>query len=400
MLAFSRRPLLRRSTHHASQEWFPALQNAVGEMHDACALTEIAALCISGNGPTVVAESGETLLWNEDGVQLGGASLFIPRLVTFKNKFPEAWEGSTRIFSGPEYLLWLLTDSACTILPAPSFTAAYWDCDTLVDAGFTREEAGRLPPFVSPATVLAGLSRKAASFLGAEDVGFKTGLPVICGAPDFVSALVGTGTVEPGVLCDRAGSSEGLNFCSNVRVAGDRIRTLPSIIPGLWNASVLTVGDGRANESGARFDDFKLKYERETGSVIDYPALVATILSNDGNEATLDQGKYLMIEIALNLKSAGLLLKAEAQKLGLPFPDTMRVCGGQAKCAQWNQMKADITGMTVIAPEMPDAELTGDAAFAFMGLGFFPDIQAAAKAMYKAGDVFYPNREPPVTIQY
>lgn len=400
-LATSRRGFLLHNTEHASEEWLPALRDALAAMLPGVSAGRgIAALCVSGNGPTVVAETGETLLWNEEGVELEGPSLFLPRLVTHKNKFPEAWEKSSLIFGAPEYFLWLLTDKACTILPARSFADVYWDGRALEGALFSREEAAKLPPFMESAQRLGGLSQKAASFLGAQDAGVTAGLPVFCGAPDFVSALVGTGTVESGVLCDRAGSSEGLNFCTRERIAGDGIRTLPSVIEGLWNASVLNTPDGRANESGARFEEFKLKYERETLSPIAYDDLVFRLITSDGTDATLDRGKYLMIQIALNLKGACARLKCEAAKLGIAFPEVMRVSGGQAKCALWNQMKADITNMAIEVPAVPDAELAGDAAFAFTGLGLFPNIQAAARALYRADSVYYPNGEPPVTIQY
>lgn len=383
--AFSRRPFLLCNTEHASKEWLPAFQNALQDLISQSPEIRPSGICVSGNGPTLVAQSGETLLWNEKVVQLKSSSLFIPRLLAFKDKFPDVWKKSELVFSGPEYFLWLLTGEPCTILPEKRFESAYWNKQLLLESGFSADEINKLPSFKEPSHKLAGLSRKASSFLGAEEFGIKEGLPVFCGAPDFISALVGTVTVKPGILCDRAGSSEGLNFCTAVPLEGEKIRTLPSVVPELWNASVLLP------DSGSKFDSFKLKIERELGSQIEYSVLVQEIIGSDGTNASLDQGKYLMIQTALNLKDAIGILKDAAAKKEIPFPDEMCVAGGQAKSALWNQMKADITGMKISVPSCPDAELLGDAAFAFTALKVFPSLTSASESLFFKAETFYPQ---------
>ena len=383
--AFSRRPFFLCNTEHASKEWLPAYQNALQDLVSQSPEIRPSGICVSGNGPTLVAQSGETLLWNEKVVQLKSSSLFIPRLLAFKDKFSDVWKKSGLVYSGPEYFLWLLTGESCTILPEKRFESAYWNKQLLLESGFSNDEINKLPSFTEPSHKVAGLSRKASSFLGVEEFGIKEGLPVFCGSPDFISALIGTATVKPGILCDRAGSSEGINFCTAVPLEGEKIRTLPSVVPELWNASVLLP------DSGSKFDSFKLKIERELGKQIEYSVLVQEIIESDGTNASLDQGKYLMIQTALNLKDAIGILKDAAAKKGVPFPDEMRVAGGQAKSALWNQMKADITGMKISVPSCPDAELLGDAAFAFTALKVFSSLTCASESLFSKAETFYPQ---------
>ncbi|WP_288750453.1 FGGY-family carbohydrate kinase [uncultured Treponema sp.] len=383
--AFSRRPFFLCNTEHASKEWLPAFQNALQDLVSQSPEIRPSGICVSGNGPTLVAQSGETLLWNEKVVQLKSTSLFIPRLLAFKDKFSDVWKKSGLVYSGPEYFLWLLTGESCTILPEKRFESAYWNKQLLLESGFSNDEINKLPSFTEPSHKVAGLSRKASSFLGVEEFGIKEGLPVFCGSPDFISALIGTATVKPGILCDRAGSSEGINFCTAVPLEGEKIRTLPSVVPELWNASVLLP------DSGSKFDSFKLKIERELGKQIEYSVLVQEIIESDGTNASLDQGKYLMIQTALNLKDAIEILKDAAAKKGVPFPDEMRVAGGQAKSALWNQMKADITGMKISVPSCPDAELLGDAAFAFTALKVFSSLTCASESLFSKAETFYPQ---------
>ena len=383
--AFSRRPFFLCNTEHASKEWLPAFQNALQDLVSQSPEIRPSGICVSGNGPTLVAQSGETLLWNEKVVQLKSSSLFIPRLLAFKDKFSDVWKKSGLVYSGPEYFLWLLTGESCTILPEKRFESAYWNKQLLLESGFSNDEINKLPSFTEPSHKVAGLSRKASSFLGVEEFGIKEGLPVFCGSPDFISAFIGTATVKPGILCDRAGSSEGINFCTAVPLEGEKIRTLPSVVPELWNASVLLP------DSGSKFDSFKLKIERELGKQIEYSVLVQEIIESDGTNASLDQGKYLMIQTALNLKDAIGILKDAAAKKGVPFPDEMRVAGGQAKSALWNQMKADITGMKISVPSCPDAELLGDAAFAFTALKVFSSLTCASESLFSKAETFYPQ---------
>ena len=387
VLAKSRRKFLLVKTEHSSKEWFPALQNATAELFEQATESKVDGICISGNGPTLVATSGETFLWNEEAVQIKSPSLFIPRIISFKNKYSGVWEKTQYIFGAPEYLIWLLTDKACTILPDERYRKAYWTDEDLAAAGLTSDDIAKLPPFKMSSEKIGGLTHKAVSFIGGEEHGIEDGLPVFLGAPDFVAALVGTATVEENTICDRAGSSEGINFCTKEPLYGDNIRTLPSIVPGLWNASVLLP------DSGSKFAAFKQKIDRELGESVDYNDLLDRMIDSDGSSAALDQGKYLLIQTALDVKSAIETLRKAAFEKGLPFPDKMTITGGQASNDKRNQMKADITGIKIQVPSCSDSELLGDAAMALAGMGVFGSIQEASKKLFSAGKLFVPAVE-------
>lgn len=387
VLAKSRRKFLLVKTEHSSKEWFPALQNATAELFEQAPESKVDGICISGNGPTLVATSGETFLWNEEAVQIKSPSLFIPRIISFKNKYSGVWEKTQYIFGAPEYLIWLLTDKACTILPDERYRKAYWTDEDLAAAGLTSDDIAKLPPFKMSSEKIGGLTHKAVSFIGGEEHGIEDGLPVFLGAPDFVAALVGTATIEENTICDRAGSSEGINFCTKEPLYGDNIRTLPSIVPGLWNASVLLP------DSGSKFAAFKQKIDRELGESVDYNDLLDRMIDSDGSSAALDQGKYLLIQTALDVKSAIETLRKAAFEKGLPFPDKMTITGGQASNDKRNQMKADITGIKIQVPSCSDSELLGDAAMALAGMGVFGSIQEASKKLFSAGKLFVPAVE-------
>lgn len=360
--------------------WMGALAAAVGKLSEE-EKASVAGLCISGAGPTVVLDDGLTFRWNE---KLGGESgevkvpsaaarsLFLPRILELKNRFPKEYASSSRVFSGPEYFIYQLTGTALTILPEARFEQAYWNDEAALACGI---DSGKLPGFATPGERAGELSQAASTALG-----LAAGLPVFCGAPDFVVALIGTNTLQAGRLCDRAGSSEGFNFCTDRQVFTPATRTLPSVIPGLWNISVLST------ESGRIFVEYKHRLEKERGATIDYPQLVDAALKNPQSE-----GGKIIRQIIEQVKASVSQLKNALAENGIDFPASMTVTGGQAKNDSWMQMKADALGMALEICNCPDSELTGDACVAWFGLGVYGGLQDAANHIVKVTKRFTPN---------
>jgi len=59
----------------------------------------------------------------------------------------------------------------------------------------------------------------------------------------------------------------------------------------------------------------------------------------------------------------------------------MRVCGGPARSAFWNTVKADVTGFPVAVPAVLETAVLGSAILAGVGTGAYPDLPAAIQAM-------------------
>lgn len=373
-----RKSFMEPDSRFAANQWMAALAHCIKKI----GLTdyEICAVCVSGAGPTVVLQNGLTVRWNEVlpekleiPEELKG-SLFIPKILTAKKLFSDDFEKSDFIFSGPEFFIYQITGTAVTILPEKRFEAAYWKKGDGALLGFDEE---KLPSFKSTGQLAGHLTPVAASALG-----LKAGIPVFCGGPDFVVALIGTNTLLPGRVCDRAGSSEGFNFCTDTAFFTPKTRTLPSVIPGLWNISVLS------EESGRIFVEYKHRLEKEKGFVLDYPALVKEALSNPQSE-----GGKIVSRILEQVRASVGLLKAALAERGIELPVEMAVTGGQAKNDLWMQRKADSLAMTLEICNCADSELTGDACAGWYGLGLYSSIQDAADYMVKVTKRFFPKNE-------
>ncbi len=318
----------------ASDEWLNALCKATNALRKEEKYS-IEAICVSGNGPTIVSEDGTTLLWNEraEKPNVSTDSIFIPRFDFFKKKYQNEWKNSAAIFGGFEFVLFKLTGNAISLLPSPDFSRAYWTNDELFRTGFTKDDAKKLPPFVNAGNFVGKITANAAI-----KTGLLEGTLVFAGAPDFFCALIGTGTIFPGKICDRAGSSEGLNLCTKKAIFADGIRTLPSVIPGRWNASILIPESGR--------------------------------LKSENPQKLLD----------IFCKSVE-KLKNEAKKNGEDFSDEIKITGGQSKDLYWILQKEEASKTKIIATWCSDAELIGDLILARVALGDYDDITEACEIL-------------------
>lgn len=416
VLSFSKIEFTSTDKSKIALEWFEALKESISALkkNQIESLSEninlvdsktgtlnIDAICISGNGPTIVSEDGTTLLWNApvdsslipdikkilppELSEKFSHSLFLPRILAFKNLYKNQFE-KQKIFSGPEYLIWRLSNSQITILPEDRYEAAYWNDQVLTAiSGSTannsspekNESTGincspSMGPFVKPGFNCGTITKEIASQLK-----ISSSTKVIAGGPDFTVALIGTNTLQQGKLCNRAGSSEGLNWCTAKPVFASGIRTLPSVIPGLWNASILS------HNSGDRIADCKQAYEKENNVEISFSQYIKLCIEEKDKN-----GAQILQELSDFFKDGISKFRTLSKENNIPLRETVMVTGGQAKNPLWLKHKAECSQINLATCEIPDSELIGDAVLASYGLGLYDSIQEAAEKMVKIKNVF------------
>ena len=333
VVSFSKYNYVDYNNRMIAHKWLNALIQCVTKIkrHIDSSLICIKAVSISGNGPTVVSKSGMTLRWNEEysiDKNLTGKSLFLPKILGFKNLFSKEFERSEFIFSGPEFLIYELTGKAVTVLPEKRYESAYWTQQQLEKLGI---QANKMPPYCEVGQIIGNLTDEAIKLLRISDL-ILNSVPVFSCGPDFIAALIGTGTLSCGSICDRSGSSEGFNFCIDKPISGENLRFLPSVIPGLWNISALLTISSKLSE--------KQRLEKVCNCVN--------------------------------------MLKNYAIKNGLEFPKSMTVTGGQTRNKSWMRKKAEALNMNLLVCDCSDSELLGDACVAWYGLGKYNSLQEAA----------------------
>ncbi|MDR3342572.1 MAG: FGGY-family carbohydrate kinase [Treponema sp.] len=348
-------------------------------------------VCISGNGPTLVpvTSDGETtppLHWYDGrvvplGSGPGPASLFLPHAAWFREHERELYEKTGQLFSAQEWLSFRLGADPVTVLPT-AYEPYYWDAAQCSAAGL---DIRKFPPFVPLGSIIGRVSAAAARRFS-RGGGLSPGIPIIAGGPDFIMALIGTGALRPGIVCDRAGSSEGINVCSAFPIRTGELRILPHAEAGLWNISGIIPASGRLFEwyrtlTGQAERGYEDLLEEITGTDSDSSCPAgATLFFPDGGVLGNRQSPSILFPAGLPgraglgravLEAMGFMVRATLETLtrhGFPVTE-MRLSGGQSKSPRWNQLKADITGCTLLVPEIHDGELAGDAVLGALALG-------------------------------
>ena len=438
-LAFAAVPLsisLNDGLRHEadSGQWLEAFEDCCRILRITVSLADVEALVISGNGPSLTPVFGEPELaagkFTGDGLAyilgvpaapsrlwldrragqaagqvsslLGGfvdASFFLPKALDIKINEPRLYE-KTRYFLGcPELLAYALTGEARTVFPSDGFDRWFWN-DSILER--FDLDMSKFPPFIRPGELFGVLaSRIAARF------GFSAEIPVISGGPDFFAAILGAGVALPGQVCDRAGTSEGINACTETRVDDKRLMSYCHPVKPFWNLSGIISTTGKAVEWGRDFlgldsydDFFDLADTADAGAggLIFLPYLAGE-RSPEGNPPA--RGVLMGLDI-----STGRSEFARSVLEGICFAirdiirimeesgtsaAELRVAGGSSGSAVLNKIKADITGKKVITLQQKEAELLGLAIIGSCALGKYASYSEAAAALVRIEDTWLPN---------
>jgi xylulokinase len=382
------------------------------------------AVCISGNGPTLVPVSYEgrafhPLHWYQGGPgKAGSPSLFLSHAALFREARPKEYEETRYFFSTQEWLSYRLGAEAATVLPSAAYEPYYWDPAQCEAAGLDR---GKFPPFVSLGSPIGRVSDGAARRLN-----LPPDIPIIAGGPDFIMALIGAGAIKPGIVCDRAGTSEGINVCSSVPPASSvpaagelrvpassvppagELRVLPHIREGLWNVSAILPVSGRLFEwfrtlTGQENRDYEAILEEiiplsspifHLGGACFFPHIAPPGKTRPWSVFTAGPDLADRAELGRGVVEAiGFMVRDALETLGRRgFPVTeMCLSGGQSKNARWNQLKADLSGVSLLVPKVKDAELAGNAVLSAIALGEAADLDEAVHRIVHIRERYIPN---------
>ena len=390
--------------HDPADAWVKAVTEGASAL---VGIASAAAVCVTGNGPTLVPldadlqRSAPAVTWigTKPKPLEGCQSLYLPRLMAEAEQDPGLTSRSSCFIGCPEYITLRLTGIASTFLPDERFTPYIWDDAQLGKLGL---DGGLFPPMVDTGERIGYVTAGASA-----QFGIPAGIPVFAGLVDFHAALLGCGTVRPGMTCDRAGTSEGINYLCPDPIAGDGLRTLPGITPGTWTVA------GLLPASGEVFEWFRWEAGLEELSYTELTRLItmsapqqeyrfypvrdfskdpgdpfAGGVFSDGGNCSDDPGKRgrAVVEgIGFSVRKALDLLGNQGCRV-----DSLRHCGGQARSYHWNYMKAQILRVPVEVPRIIDAELLGCAVVALTGLGQFGSLVEAAESLVVVDRIYSP----------
>ncbi len=387
-----------------TEMWLDALKKALSGFSER---PNIRVIAISGNGPTIVPLDAKGLPLDEASLWLnrrdsrisGESSFFLPKIAWIAEHRPEIYGKSQWFLGCPEYLGSCLTGEHAAFTPSDEFSPFIWNDRGISAYGI---DAKKLPPLLKTGEILGEVTSE-----GSKWSGLPAGIPVVATGADFLMSMLGTGVTRPGRTCDRAGTSEGINCCSDKIIRNERIRCLPHAVEGLYNNAGILSATGIIFEWFRRFSG---QEDRDYQSMLNevsrvhrrgdlphfYPSLhrgavwefsKGVFTNLEAHHGAAEMGRAVVNSIGFGVRDLIETLEGQGCRV-----ENLRISGGQGRGSIWNRMKADITGKTVEVPHIIDAELTGGAAVGFKALGLWERIEDAAEDLVRIDDIYHPDQ--------
>ncbi len=411
------------NTYHEvdARLWLRALSGITSRLLLARPPACLRALVVSGNGPTIlpIDGRGEPLLpaitWLDRRAQKEAeeasaalhypldAAFNLPKILWLRGHMPHVYAASRFFVSCPEFVVGHLTGEWTTCLPNEGYTRIIWDRAALEALSLDIE---KFPPFVGIGDIVGCVHARAA-----EEFGLPQGLPVVMGGPDFIASLLGTGTVRPGRTCDKGGTSEGINLCSEKDTgAAGALLVMPHVVRPYFNISgVISTSGGALSWFRSRFlpaEDFEAIYRRAAATSPGAGGLVfLPYLAGERSPHWDPDARAVFLGLGLHhdmgaLARAVLEGTAFAMREVLDVMETagarvedMRATGMPSRSSVWNQIKADITGKRVMVADFSEPELAGGLAIGRFALGEEPSLAAASEKVFVPAHIFEPRQE-------
>jgi len=431
-LSISRNEGLRHEAD--SGQWLRAFEDCCRSLGMNIHLNTVEALIICGNGPSLTPVLSAPLTETEQSDKSGFAysiglytapsrlwldrraveaaqqvsalaggfvdpGFYLPKALDIKINERPLYE-NTKFFLGcPELLAYALTGEARTVFPSDGFERWFWNDSILEKLGLDK---GKFPPFIRPGEVFGQLNPKTAARFG-----FKPDIPVISGGPDFFAAILGSGVIKPGQVCDRAGTSEGINACTERRISDERLMSYKHPVKPFWNLSGIISTTGKAIEWGRdllgieSYDAFYALTQTAlpgAGGLVFLPYLAGErapvwdpskrgILRGLGIDTSRPEFARSVLEgICFAIRDITGIMEKDGAVI-----EELRVAGSLSKSDLLNQIKADITKKPVFVPCHKEAVLMGLAIIGSYALGKYSSFAEAASALVKIDKEFLPD---------
>ena len=394
--------------------WWSAVVGAVRALHVHDA--EVVAIGVDGHGPSLAAVDarGEAIrpaitfldtraaaeadeLAARTGVRgwaLGG----LPAALWIELHEPDVAAATCWYLSTWEWLAFRLTGIAAgplvpdQLVPDPALVAA---------AGVPVD---RLPPPSATGEVVGGLANGAA-----EALGLRAGIAVVGGTVDAFASYLGAGLLEPGDAYDPGGSAGGFGVYWDrpLEVPGGFVTPAP--LAGLYSVGAAMAATGRALDwyRDAILGD-TITIEALLGEAAATPPgadglVFLPYLAGERSPIWDPEARGVLAGLTLGhgrghvaraiVEASALAIRHVAQPMlaaGVRVTE-MRVCGGPARSAFWNAVKADVTGFGVAVPAVLETAVLGSAILGAVGTGSYPDLRTAIAAMTSIAERIEPR---------
>lgn len=399
---------------------------------------DIGAIGLTGqmHGLVLLDAAGETLrpaiLWNDQRTQaqcdamtaaigrqrlieltgnLALTGFTAPKLLWVRDNEPRVYAQIKQVLLPKDYIRYKLTDTYATDLAGASGTSLLnvaernWSLEMLTALDIPAEW---MPPVHEGTEVTATVSRA-----GAAATGLKAGTPIVGGGGDQAAGAIGMGCVAADTIGVTVGTS-GVVFAPLDAYAYEpdgRLHAFCHAVPNTWHfMGVMLSAAGSLQWYKDSFAS-QLDFDRLLGEAADVsagseglfflpylsgertphpdPLARAAFIGMTGRHGRGHLTRAVLEGVAFGLKDSFTLI-AQA---GLPDRFEVRISGGGAKSAVWQQIIADALAAPLVNVNTTEGGAFGAAILASIAAGIFDDARSACAAMIQTGAQVEPGQD-------
>ncbi len=402
---------------------------------------DISAIGLTGqmHGLVLLDAAGETLrpaiLWNDQRTQAqcddmtaavgrqrlleltGNPALTgftAPKLLWVRDNEPRVYAQIKQVLLPKDYIRYKLTDAYATDLAGASGTSLLnvaernWSLEMLTALDIPIEW---MPPVHEGPQVTSTVSRA-----GAAATGLKAGTPIVGGGGDQAAGAIGMGCVTADTIGVTVGTS-GVVFAPLDAYAYEpdgRLHAFCHAVPNTWH--FMGVMLSAAGSLQWHKDNLapQLDFDRLLGEAADVPAgseglfflpylsgertphpdplARAAFIGLTGRHSRGHLTRAVLEGVAFGLKDSFTLI----DQAGLPDRFEVRISGGGAKSAVWQQIIADALAAPLVSVNTTEGGAFGAAILASIAAGLFDDARSACAAMIQTGAQVEPGQDQAV----
>jgi xylulokinase len=335
--------------------------------------------------------------------------LTLAKLLWLREHEPELFKRMRRWLCIEDWMIFRLTGEYATDYTIASRTMAFdqarrdWSEEVLAHANLAREIFPRAYP---SGTVVGRVNARAAA-----DTALAPGTPVVTGGHDHLVGALAAGVYAPGGVLDSTGTAEStLTILSQPVLSQELCRAHYACYSHVARNRYVLLS--QLNASGGLLEWFIehfCEHERAqaaaTGQAV-YDLVMAQIPREPGAHGVMlapdlhggstpdweprargaffgvttahGKGEFLQAIIEATCYWLRVNLEFTERVLGQPIAE-LRAVGGAVRNAFWLQTKADVTGRSIVVPELDEATCLGAALLAGIGVGIYRDEADAVK---------------------
>ena len=321
-----------------------------------------------------------------------------PKILWVKNHEPEIFARARQVLLPKDYVRFKLTDRYATDKAGGAGTVLFdlrrrdWSSKVVAALGI---DPAWLPPTFEGTAVTGQITPQAA-----EATGLRAGTPVVGGGGDQAAGAVGTGAVVEGVVSLSLGTS-GVVFATTdqpiVEPEG-RLHAFCHAVPDKWHlmgvmlsaagslrwyrdilapgmdfeALLSPAADVSPGSEGLLFLPYLTGERTPHPDPLARGAFVGLTVRHSRAHLT----RALLEGVAFGLRDSFELMQAA----GLAGIRQVRVTGGGARSPLWRQILADVLDVELVTVNTTEGAAYGAALLAGVGVGVWPDVDAACQA--------------------